>query len=60
MKLLFEKVNDYDYNNTGQFKRYFKLSSPNRDKFWNGIFTFNIGTIVCLGIGLYRRKGVIT
>ena len=26
----------------------------------NGIFTFNIGTIVCLGIGLYCRKGVIT
>ena len=36
MKLLFEKVNDYDYNNTGQFKCYYMLTTPNRDKFWNG------------------------
>ena len=36
MKLLFEKVNDYDYNNTGQFKSYYKLTTPNRKKFWSG------------------------
>lgn len=36
MKLLFEKVNDYDYNNTGQFKCYYMLTTPNRDKFWQG------------------------
>ena len=31
MKLLFEQVNDYDYINTGQFKCYCILTTPNRD-----------------------------